>query len=307
LPTFNRLQYLRAAIDSVFAQTFADWELIVADDGSEAETADYLTGMAKPPRVQVLQLPHTGNPGAVRNAAWRAARGEYIAFLDSDDVWLPQKLALQVAALRSQPQYGWSHTAFAVIDESGQLLSGARARSWPATEGWILESLIRLESVIAMPSVLVTRRLLEQLGGFDPGQRACEDYDLYLRLAGLSAIQGVRETLVLVRSHGERYHNACMVYEGRARALAKLLAATTDRSQQSLIRRENAKVATALARIQAADGGRWAALRTLVKSSRDAWVYPEWWLRGAVAVARAVTPAGVVRVARVVVGRGRSH
>jgi hypothetical protein len=80
-----------------------------------------------------------------------------------------------------------------------------------------------------------------------------------------------------------------------------------DRSQESLIRRENAKVATALARVQAADGARWAAPCTLIKSSRDAWVYPEWWLRGAVAVARGVAPAGVVRVARVVGGRGRSQ
>jgi hypothetical protein len=111
-----------------------------------------------------------------------------------------------------------------------------------------------------MRSVLVTRQLPEQLGGFDPERGACEGYDLYLRLAGLSAIQGVRETLVPVRSRGERYHNACIVYAGRAGALAKLLASSTDRSQQSL---------------------------------RDARVYPEWWLRGAVAVERGVAPPGL--------------
>src|ERR1700675_1890440 len=77
LPTFNRLKYLRAAVDSVLAQTFTDWELIVADDGSEGETAAYVAALANQPRVKVLRLAHTGNPGAVRNAACPAARGEY--------------------------------------------------------------------------------------------------------------------------------------------------------------------------------------------------------------------------------------
>jgi glycosyltransferase involved in cell wall biosynthesis len=305
LPTFNRLPYLQAAVDSVFGQTFVDWELIVADDGSDGATAGYLAELASRPRVTVLRLPHTGHPGAVRNAAWQAARGEYIAFLDSDDVWLPQKLALQVASLRSNPQRGWSHTAFTVIDATGKPLTGARERWWPATHGWILERLIRMEVVIAMPSVMVRRGLLEQLGGFDPAQRMCEDYDLYLRLAELSEIQGVQQTLLLVRSHGEHFHRDTIVLEDRARALEKLRARSTDRFLQLVLRRERAKVAAGLARSQAANGGRWAALRTLAKSSQYSWVYPEWWLWGAVAAARAVAPMGVVRVARVVRDRAR--
>ena len=183
MPTFNRPQYLRAAIDSVFAQTFTDWELIVADDGSEGETAAYVAALADPPRVKVLRLAHTGNPGAVRNAALQAALGEYVAFLDSDDVWLPAKLALQVASLRAHPERGWSHTAFSVIDESGELLGGARSRWWPAAEGWILESLIKMETVIATSesSVVKWRLPMEQVGEFDLKLRMCEDYDLFLQ------------------------------------------------------------------------------------------------------------------------------
>ena len=305
LPTFNRLKYLRVAVDSVFTQTFTDWELIVADDGSEGETAAYVAALANRPKVKVLRLAHTGNPGAVRNAACRAARGEYIAFLDSDDVWLPEKLALQVASLRAHPQRGWSHTAFAVIDESGELLTGSRARGWPAVEGVILERWIKLEISIAVPSVIVRRQLLEQLGGFDLKQRMCEDYDLFLRLAALSEIDGVPETLVHVRSHRERFHDASIVLEDRGRALAKFLAASTDRSLRSLLRRERAKVAAGLARSQAICGDRWAALGTLARSSQYAWVYAEWWLGGVKAAARAVTPSSVLRVARAVVGRGR--
>jgi glycosyltransferase involved in cell wall biosynthesis len=305
VPTYNRPQYLRAAIDSVFAQTFTDWELIVADDGSDGETAAYVAALANPPKVQVLRLAHTGNPGAVRNAACRAARGEYIAFLDSDDVWLPEKLALQVASLRSHPQRRWSHTAFAAIDESGELLTGSRARWCAAVEGRILEPVIKMEVTIAISSVIIHRKLLEHIGGFDPEQPACNDYDLWLRLAGSSEIDGVSETLLHKRRQLDPYYHSTMVFDEIGRAIAKLLAISTDRNLNSILRRQRAKVAAGLARTQAISGSRGAALRTLLKSWRYSWGYREWWLGGAKAAARAVTPSGVLRAARAVVGRGR--
>jgi glycosyltransferase involved in cell wall biosynthesis len=304
LPTFNRLEHLRPAVDSVFAQTFTDWELIIADDGSEGETADYLQTLANRPGVRVLRLPHTGNLPANRNTAWRAAGGEYIAFLDSDDVWLPEKLAAQVASLERHPERGWSHTAFAVIDESGQLFTGAQARWWPATQGWILDGLIKMETIVAIPSVVVRRQLLEQVGGFDATLRVCEDYDLWLRLAGLSEIDGVPETLLHKRTHRESYYTDTMVLQDRGRALEKVLATATQPTLQSTLRRERAKLAAQVARNHAIFGSRWAALRTLVQSSQYSWGYPEWWLYGANAAARALAPASVVRLARAVVRRG---
>src|SRR5579863_3753675 len=87
LPAFNRLRFLRPAIESVSAQTFADWELIIADDGSDLETRQYLQSFADDPRVTVVWLEHTGKPSMVRNAAVLRAAGEYVAFLDSDDLW----------------------------------------------------------------------------------------------------------------------------------------------------------------------------------------------------------------------------
>ena len=307
LPTFNRLRFLRDAVRSVLAQTYRDWELIVADDGSDEETLSYLAELEQLSAAKVLRLAHSGNPGAVRNAAWRVARGEYIAFLDSDDVWLPEKLALQVASLRSHPQRGWSHTAFAVIDEFGELLTGPRARWWPAAEGWVLESLIKMDTVIATSSLIMRRRLLEQVGGFDNEQRMCEDYDLFLRLAGLTEMDGIRETLLLKRRHAENYTDDAIALQDRGRALEKILAVSTDRSLRATLHRERAKVAAGLARSQAVGGGRWAALCTLAKSSQYSWDCREWWLGGAKAAARAMTPPGVLRVARAVAGRGRSR
>jgi glycosyltransferase involved in cell wall biosynthesis len=306
LPTFNRLQFLRAAVDSVFAQTFSDWELIIADDGSDAETVAWLGSLARAPRVSVLRLPHTGNPGAVRNAGLGAARGEHVAFLDSDDLWLPQKLTAQLASLRQHPQRSWGCTAFALIDDSGQPPSVPQARTWPAVEGWVLEQLIRMELVIAPASVIVRRHTLEQLGGFDVAQRACEDYDLWLRLARVSELDGIAETLTLKRTHSQPFYTSAMVFEDRGRALDKVLATNSDPALHAVLRRERARVAAGLARVHALCGGRWAALRTLASSPRYSWGYGEWWLGGAEAAVRAATPASMLRLARRLTGRTRA-
>jgi hypothetical protein len=166
--------------------------------------------------------------------------------------------------------------------------------------------LIEMETVIATSSLIVRRGLLEQVGGFDHQQRMCEDYDLFLRIAGLTEMDGIRETLLLKRRHAENYTDDAIALEDRGRALEKILAVSTDRSLRTTLHRERAKVAAGLARSQAVGGGRWAALCTLARSSQYSWGYREWWLGGAKAAARAVTPAGVLRVARAVAGRGRS-
>src|ERR1043165_1265982 len=92
VPSYDRLEYLRQAVESVFAQSFRDWELIVADDGSGPATAAFLTELEPQPPVRVLRAEHSGNPSVVRNLALRAAHGNLVAFLDSDDIWSPAKL-----------------------------------------------------------------------------------------------------------------------------------------------------------------------------------------------------------------------
>jgi glycosyltransferase involved in cell wall biosynthesis len=301
LPTFNRLKYLRPAVQSIHAQTFTDWELIVADDGSDGETAAYLASLVDPPKIRVISLPHSGNPGAVRNVGWQAAQGEFIAFLDSDDLWLPQKLAKQVASLSAHPQRQWGHTAFATIDDSG-----SQPRAWPAAQGWVLESLIKMELVIAPASVIVKRRCLELLGGFDVRQRACEDYDLWLRLAAISELDGVAEELTLKRAQPDPFYTPAIVFEDRERALKKMLSTNIEPSLHSVLCRERARVAAGLARVHAICGGRKAALQTLLKSSAYSWGYAQWWLQGAEAAVRAAAPASFMRVARFLMGRSRA-
>src|SRR5688572_8935758 len=135
LPVYNRLGFLAATVDRVFAQTRSDWELIVADDGSDEETQAWLRRLATDPRVRVVRLAHSGNPAAVRNAALREARGDFVAFLDSDDLWLPQKLQGQLDALAARPQCGWSYCAFIRIDAHDAPLVDEPARAWRPVDG----------------------------------------------------------------------------------------------------------------------------------------------------------------------------
>jgi glycosyltransferase involved in cell wall biosynthesis len=298
VPTFNRLKYLRAALASVFQQTFVDWELLIADDGSGAETRAYLQALDDPPRVRVLWLAHSGRPAAARNAALRAARGEYVAFLDSDDAWMPEKLQVQMAALRQRTERRWSYTRFMLVDESGQPTAWQRARSWPVPDGWILEKLVRSETVIAVPSVVVSRALLEQLGGFDEQLVMCEDYDLWLRLAAASEVDAVDEPLTLVTRHAEHSGNEIISFQDCDRVFEKVLRTAGTEHLHSVVHAKRAEVAAGLARSHAACGNRGSAMRTLFSSVRYGYRYSLWW-RGALrATARALSPPAVRRLVR---------
>jgi glycosyltransferase involved in cell wall biosynthesis len=279
LPVFNRLRFLPDAVASVFAQTFTDWEMVIADDGSEAETRSYLQSLANPGRVELMWLSHSGNPGAVRNAALRKARGAYVAFLDSDDVWWPRKLELQMGSLRAKHACGWSYTAFVAVDESLTPLTGPRAVRTPMVGGWILDRLVTMEATIALPSVVGSRRLLERAGGFDEALRMCEDYDLWLRMAALSEIDCIDEPLLSVRRHREHSGSDILAFEDMRQVLNKLRRSESVASLQSAVRRRRALVSAGLAASHAASGHRLSALRTLASSPEYSWIYRDWWRR----------------------------
>lgn len=298
MPTCNRLQFLPATCDSVFAQTFTDWELIVADDGSDDATRAYLRGIAARPRVTVLWLEHTGLPAVVTNAAIRRARGEYVAFLDSDDLWLPQKLARQIASLREHARCGWSYTRFMVVDSSGRITHRSPAGALPARGGWIRESLLDGETVIAQPSVLVARALLEELGAFDEGLRMCYDDDLWFRLAARSEVDAVDEPLTLVRRHGSHSGSDVIAWEDRLRVFERLLRAQAGEPCAALVRSRRAAMSAGLARSQAAAGRRLQALATVLAGAPRSWRYRSWWPDALRAALRAFAPQPVVTLVR---------
>jgi glycosyltransferase involved in cell wall biosynthesis len=298
MPTFERLEFLEPAVASVFAQTFEDWELIIADDGSSEPTRDYLRALQDHPRVRVIFLPHIGKPSIVSNAALREARGAYVAFLDSDDVWLPKKLEIQIASLWRHPERGWSYTKFALIDSYGNRTDPERTRNWPTLTGWILERLLEEETVIAQPSVIVSRRLLTELGAFDEELVMCYDDELWFRLAAHSEIDGIDEPLTLVRRHGQHAGSDIIAWRDRRRVFEKALRMSRGRRLDALLRKLRAQMSAGLAKSQAASGRRLDAFATLCSSAAHSWRYPGCWLGGWIAAVRACAPKSVRSLAR---------
>ena len=160
LPTFNRRALLLEAAESVRAQTFTDWELVVADDGSTDGSAEAVEALGDP-RIRVLRLPRVGRAAVARNAGVRAARGEWIAFLDSDDAWEPRKLAVQVDAMRAAG-VRWSYTDLVLVDDARRPVP-FRAGGFRPCSGHILRELLTSEAGATMSTLMVSRALLEEV------------------------------------------------------------------------------------------------------------------------------------------------
>jgi glycosyltransferase involved in cell wall biosynthesis len=272
--------------------------LLIADDGSGAETQAYLESLERIAAVRILRLTHVGNPGAVRNRALRVARGHYIAFIDSDDLWFPTKLETQVGAHRHSSACRWSYTALIRVDATGQVLPTEKKRYRLIQSGAIFEQLLTLEIAVATPSVLADRSFIEELGGFDESQLYFEDYDLWLRMSVRSDVLAIAEPLVCVRNHANHYSaNRVGVYEARFRLIEKMAGIVSTQRQHAILHDERAKTAMSLARVHAANGRGSKALGMLWRSRRRA-LQPGWWPQAAAIAARALAPAWLVGIVR---------
>ncbi len=175
IPTYNRRQTLERALRSVFEQSQAPGEVIVVDDGSTDGTAEWVK--RDYPAVSLLVQANTG-VSAARNAGIARAKGEWIALLDSDDAWLPKKLATQLETLRASPSARLCHT------EEIWIRDGVRVnqmKKHAKSGGWLFQRSLAL-CCISPSSVLIHRSIFEEHGDFDESLPACEDYDLWLRI-----------------------------------------------------------------------------------------------------------------------------
>lgn len=302
LPTYNRMQYLPAAVESVLAQTYGNWELIIADDGSEAPTREYLRGLQRDSRVSLMWRAHSANPGAARNAALQVSQGEYVAFIDSDDTWMRNKLETQLAAMLASPQCQWSYTDHIAVDSRGESIDSRRNPERALHRGWVVERLLELRAGIALPTVMATTAILRRVGGFDEAQGLHEDYDLWLRLALLSEVGLVAQPLSCIRTHDEHFSSGGpRNYQARARVLDRMALLVTTSSQLRALQRARTRNAVSLAATQAVTGDTGAVLRTLAESWQYSRRLGSWYYGGARAVARSVTPPwllGAVRRSR---------
>ena len=196
IPTYNRADFLKEAIESVLAQTFCDFELIVVDDGSTDRTRDLLDGYGA--RLRPIFQANRGVSSA-RNAGIRAAQGRYIALLDSDDLWLPKKLAAQIAAMEAQPDIPLCHT------EEIWIRRGVRVNQMKKHQkhgGYIFPHCLPF-CVISPSSALMRRTLFDEVGDFDEALPACEDYDLWLRITKTHPVHFIETPLIIKRGGHE--------------------------------------------------------------------------------------------------------
>lgn len=221
IPSYNYARYLGEAIDSVFAQTYPAMEVIVVDDGSTDNTSGVLAAYGG--RIRAIRQQNQG-VSAARNTGIRAACGEYIAFLDADDLWHPAKLEAQMARFDGDPSLGLVYCGAESFNAEGQTMQVWR----DGMEGRVAINMLRFDrGAIAAPgcNIVVPRRVAEEIGGFDTRMTVSEDWDFYYRVAARYEIGFAGEALVRYRIHGSGAHrNIAEMEKGMLLALTKAFA-----------------------------------------------------------------------------------
>ncbi len=232
---FNSDKYLSEAIESVFNQTYKDWEIIFWNNQStdnSAEIAKSFEGKLKYFRGDKF-LPL----GAARNEATKKADGEYIAFLDCDDVWLAQKLERQIRLFQDDPGLGLAYSNFQIIDKLGHVLRNGEDNL--LYKGRVFERLLK-ECFILWSSVVIKRSVLDDIGNFDSSFNIAEDLDILLRLTYKYKVDYIQEPLVKYRVHESNYtRNRALVFKESYELYSRLLDGSIGGpSTKKLIRKE---------------------------------------------------------------------
>jgi len=218
IPTFNRSKWVSEAVDSVLHQTVKPREIFVVDDGSTDDTADVLSGYGD--AIQVLRLEENRGVSAARNRGIEAAACRYLAFLDSDDLWLPRKLEAQINHIREHPEIRIHQTDEIWIRNGVRVNPGKRHRK---PEGWIFEPSLHL-CLISPSAVLIERRLFDEVGLFDERYPACEDYDLWLRITCRYPVGLLPQALIVKRGgHSDQLSRLPVLDKYRIESIRNLL------------------------------------------------------------------------------------
>ena len=199
IPAYNAARFLPAALDSVIAQSFTDWRILLIDDGSTDETAalisSYETRLGA--RLKYIYQENRGL-AAARNVGVRHSSAALLALLDADDLWLPNRLALSVAAFEGEPHVGLSYGFVSRVDTEGVVLDTFAARK-KQEEGRIAPLIYMRAVDLPCPTVTFRRRCVEEVGLFDETMRATEDRDLWLRIALHYEVKLVPEVIAYYR------------------------------------------------------------------------------------------------------------
>lgn len=197
--TYNRESYIQSTLDSVFDQTYQNLEVIVVDDASTDGTVEALRSYGD--RIRLVSLEkNSGLPAVPRNVGAQQAKGDFLAFLDSDDLWLPEKIEKQVKAMKAQPDWGLCHTVTQVIDHEGKPLRIRHEGNFPSYECNLLEALFE-HCFITLSSCIIRTDIYWSFGGFNEDSiwKAGEDLELFIRLAKHHGVGAVNEILTQYR------------------------------------------------------------------------------------------------------------
>lgn len=217
IPTYNRGWILKESIDSVFSQTFDAYELIVVDDGSDDNTSEILDSYGN--KLRIIRQANQG-VSAARNRGIIASSGEFIALLDSDDLWLPEKLDRQMSFFRNNPDAVICQTQEIWI-RNGKKVNPCKHHK--KLSGMIFEPSLNL-CLVSPSAVMFKRELLDMVGFFDESFPACEDYDLWLRVSLAYPVYLIDEALIIKRGgHSDQLSRNPMLDKYRIKAIKKLL------------------------------------------------------------------------------------
>jgi glycosyltransferase involved in cell wall biosynthesis len=217
IPTYNRGRIIKEAVDSVLAQDYKDFELIVVDDGSTDNTSDVLAPYGDD--IRVLFQENKG-VSAARNRGIAEASGRFIAFLDSDDLWLPQKLSAQVEFFNQRPDALICQTEEVWI-RNGIRINPKKRHQKPS--GMIFKPSLEL-CLVSPSAVMIQRNLLDRVGGFDETLAACEDYDLWLRISCRLPVYLIDIPLIIKQGgHGDQLSKEAGLDKFRIRAIEKIV------------------------------------------------------------------------------------
>ena len=220
IPTYNRSDLLKLALTSCLEQTYQDFEVIVVDDGSTDDTRNVVESFGSE-KIRYVYQTNAGRSKA-RNKAIDQARGKYITFLDSDDLYLPHKLEVEVKALEENAQYGAVYSSAYNVDINGK----QHPYIYPApSSGWIYEEIaLYLPITICLPTVMARREVFQVVGVFDERQNRFEDTDMWRRISKKYQFLAIDEPLCKIRYHeGNEMEHPEIVYKALKYYTSKVL------------------------------------------------------------------------------------
>lgn len=233
---YNHVRFIRQSVESAQGQTYRDFEHIVVDDGSSDGTADILKSFGN--RITYIRQENCGAHAAI-NRGIRMSSGDFIALLDSDDAWLPNKLELQIQAFEQFPEAGLAYSQAHVINSEGNLINDGQPIGKPlADQRHAFEELLRVNNIPAL-TAMFRRECIGEVGVFNESFKALSDWDLWIRISVNWPIVFVPEALALYREH-ENNTWVSMLEKGRVhrerllllnRASAALSGSITERNK----------------------------------------------------------------------------